>query len=97
MTRTWREITACGAAEPWTARFCSTLVLAWPDGHEESFEGRIEGRCVWPMRGAQGHGYDPMFQPEGHARTLGEMRAEEKNAISHRAQAMAKLVQACLA
>lgn len=97
MTRTWCEIVARGAAEPWTARFRSTLVLAWPDGHEESFEGRIEGRCVWPMRGAQGHGYDPMFQPEGHERTLGEMHAHEKNAISHRAQAMAKLTQTCLA
>ena len=54
------------APEPRTARFRCTLVLAWPDGHDEVFEGAVEGRCVWPMRGDRGHGYDPMFLPDGH-------------------------------
>ena len=66
MTRTWAELEARSAPFPRTARFRCTLVLAWPDGHDEVFEGRIEGQCVWPMRGTQGHGYDPMFQPNGH-------------------------------
>lgn len=97
MTRTWNELEAVNAPDPRTARFRCTLVLAWPDGHDEVFEGRIEGRCVWPMRGIEGHGYDPMFQPDGDTRTLGELSAEEKNRISHRAQALALLVEACLA
>ncbi|TPE52557.1 non-canonical purine NTP pyrophosphatase [Amaricoccus solimangrovi] len=97
MTRAWRELEAAGAPEPRTARFFSTLVLAWPDGHDEVFEGVLEGRCVWPMRGAGGHGYDPMFQPEGHEITLGEMDFADKNRISHRARALARLVEACLA
>jgi XTP/dITP diphosphohydrolase len=97
MTRTHQALEAAGAPEPRTARFLSTLVLAWPDGHDEIFEGALAGRCVWPMRGAQGHGYDPLFQPEGYAITLGEMDMAEKNRISHRARALAKLVDACLA
>jgi XTP/dITP diphosphohydrolase len=95
MTRAWGELEAVQAPCPRTARFRCTLVLAWPDGHEEAFEGRIDGRCVWPMRGEQGHGYDPMFQPDGHDVTLGEMDRWAKNRISHRADAMAKLVAAC--
>lgn len=97
MTRAWDALEAAKAPEPRTARFLSTLVLAWPDGHDEVFEGALEGRCVWPMRGAEGHGYDPMFQPEGHEITLGEMDFAEKNRISHRARALSKLVAACLA
>jgi XTP/dITP diphosphohydrolase len=97
MERTWGELEAAGAPYPRTARFRCTLVLAWPDGHDEVFEGRIEGRCVWPMRGAQGHGYDPMFQPDGYAITLGEMDRWEKNRISHRGDAFRKMVAACLA
>jgi XTP/dITP diphosphohydrolase len=96
MTRTWAALEAAGAPEPRTARFRCTLVLAWPDGHDEVFEGTIEGRCVWPMRGTEGHGYDPMFQPDGHEVTLGQMSAEEKNRISHRARAFERLVAACL-
>jgi XTP/dITP diphosphohydrolase len=96
MTRTWEALEAARAPEPRTARFRCTLVLAWPDGHEEVFEGTIEGRCVWPMRGIGGHGYDPMFEPDGAGRTLGEMTAAEKNRISHRARALAGLVEACL-
>lgn len=78
---------------PRTARFCATLVLAWPDGHDEVFEGRMEGQVVWPMRGTQGHGYDPIFQPDGHEITFGEMDRWEKNKISHRADAVRKLVK----
>lgn len=97
MTRAHDALVTSAAEEPWIARFRATLVLAWPDGHDEVFEGRIEGRCVWPMRGAEGHGYDPMFQPDGSAVTLGEMSADEKNRISHRARAFSALVAACLA
>lgn len=93
MQKTWAACDDEGAPEPRTARFRATLVLAWPDGHDEVFEGKAEGQLVWPMRGEQGHGYDPMFQPEGHTRTFAEMSAEEKNAISHRADAFAKFVR----
>ncbi len=96
MTRARDALVASGAAEPWTARFRCTLVIAWPDGHDEVFEGAVEGACVWPMRGAQGHGYDPMFQSAGASVTLGEMSATEKNRLSHRAAAAAKLAAACL-
>lgn len=92
MTRTWTECETRGAPLPRTARFRSTLVLAWPDGHDEIFDGKIEGQLVWPMRGAQGHGYDPMFQPDGYDITFGEMDGAEKNRISHRAAAFRKLV-----
>ncbi|MDO5612580.1 MAG: RdgB/HAM1 family non-canonical purine NTP pyrophosphatase [Paracoccus sp. (in: a-proteobacteria)] len=91
MTRTWDELEAAGAAEPRTAQFRCTLVLMWPDGHHEVFEGIAPGRLVWPMRGAQGHGYDPMFVPDGHDVTYAEMPPEEKNRISHRADAFRKL------
>jgi len=91
MTRAHDELLASGAPEPWTARFCCTFVLAWPDGHDEVFEGRMEGCVVWPMRGDQGHGYDPVFQPQGHQRTFGEMDRFAKNRISHRADAFRKL------
>lgn len=94
MTRTWEECEAIGAPTPRGARFRSTLVLAWPDGHDEVFDGKVEGQLVWPMRGTEGHGYDPMFQPVGHDITFGEMAAEEKNRISHRADAFRKLTRA---
>jgi XTP/dITP diphosphohydrolase len=80
-----------GAPHPRTARFCCTLVLAWPDGHDEVFTGVMEGQVVWPMRGDQGHGYDPIFQPDGYDVTFGEMDRWEKNRISHRAKAVAQL------
>jgi len=92
MTRTWEELEKARAPFPRTARFRATMVLAWPDGHDEVFDGRVEGQVVWPMRGRQGHGYDPMFQPAGHARTFAEMDPAEKNRISHRADAFGKLV-----
>lgn len=75
--------------------FICALCLAWPDGHTEIFEGRVDGDLVWPPRGEQGFGYDPMFQPTGDHRTFGEMEPTEKHAISHRARAFALLVEAC--
>ena len=95
MTRAHNELEALGAPEPHTARFCCTLVLAWPDGHDEVFEGVMPGQVVWPMRGDQGHGYDPIFQPDGYDITFGEMDRWEKNRISHRADAFKKLVAGC--
>jgi XTP/dITP diphosphohydrolase len=97
MRRTWAELERAGARLPRTARFRCTLVLAWPDGHDEVFEGAVGGQCVWPMRGDRGHGYDPMFQPDGFALTFGEMDPAEKNRISHRAAAFARLVDGCFA
>lgn len=96
MTRAHDALIASGEAEPWTARFRCTLVIAWPDGEEAVFEGAAEGVCVWPMRGIQGHGYDPMFQPAGAAVTMGEMTATEKNRLSHRAAAVAKFAACCI-
>ncbi len=95
MTRTWTELEAVAASLPRRAQFRCTLVLAWPDGHDEVFEGVMPGQVVWPMRGAQGHGYDPIFQPDGFDVTFGEMDRWQKNQISHRADAFRKLVAGC--
>lgn len=76
------------------AHFCCALSLAWPDGRIESFEGRVDGVLVWPPRGDNGFGYDPMFLPVGGELTFGEMAPEAKHAISHRADAFRKLVAA---
>jgi len=92
MRRAWDEIGRSGARPPFLARFRATLILAWPDGHDEVFEGKVEGQIVWPMRGHQGHGYDPIFQPEGFDITFGEMDRWEKNRRSHRADAFDKFV-----
>ena len=85
------------------AQFVSALCVAWPDGHIEEFEGTTEGTLVWPPRGTAGFGYDPMFLPDGHARTFGEMTPDEKHGLppkgqglSHRARAFLKLAAACL-
>jgi XTP/dITP diphosphohydrolase len=78
------------------AHFVAALSLCWPDGHCESFEGRIGGTLVWPPRGDKGFGYDPMFLPDGRRETFGEMDQGEKHDISHRADAFRKLVKACL-
>jgi len=94
MERTHRELEDISAPYPRTAQFCCTLVLAWPDGHDEVFPGVMPGQLVWPMRGEQGHGYDPIFQPDGYDITFGEMDRWEKNKISHRADAFRKLVKA---
>ena len=85
------------------AHFVSALCVAWPDGHVEEFEARVDGTLVWPPRGNKGFGYDPMFLPDGYARTFGEMSSEEKHGLpprgkglSHRARAFLKLAEACL-
>jgi XTP/dITP diphosphohydrolase len=86
------------------AHFVSALCVAWPDGHAEEFEARVDGTLVWPPRGTRGFGYDPMFQPDGFALTFGEMTSEDKHglppkgrALSHRARAFLKLAEACVA
>ena len=86
-----------------TAHFVSALCVAWPDGHVEEFEAKVEGTLVWPPRGTKGFGYDPMFLPDGFALTFGEMTSEEKHGLppngkglSHRARAFLKLAEACL-
>lgn len=77
-----------------SAAFVCTLALVWPDGHEEVFEGRVEGSLVWPPRGAKGFGYDPVFVAQGMTDTFAEIEPDAKHAISHRADAFAKLVAA---
>ena len=72
------------------------LALAWPDGDEVLFRGEVPGQLTWPPRGDQGFGYDPVFVPDGHTISFGEMAPEEKYRIDHRARAFAKLVEACL-
>jgi XTP/dITP diphosphohydrolase len=90
-------------AEQRRAHFVSALCVAWPDGHLEEFEARVDGTLVWPPRGDQGFGYDPMFLPDGQSRTFGEMSSAEKHSLpprgkglSHRARAFLKLAEACL-
>jgi XTP/dITP diphosphohydrolase len=92
MSRVWRELEAIKAPEPRRAQFCCTLVLATPDGQDLVFEGKSHGRLVWPGRGAQGHGFDPIFLPDGYSQTFGEMDRWKKNRLSHRADAFQKLV-----
>ena len=107
MARVNRELLSRGAAAPEARRahFIAALCLAWPDGHEETFEGRVHGIIAWPPRGANGFGYDPCLQPDGHSRTFGEIPADEKHgidwakggaALSHRARAFVSLAAACL-
>ncbi len=85
------------------AHFVSALCVAWPDGHVEEVEARVDGTLVWPPRGTAGFGYDPMFLPDGHDRTFGEMSSIEKHGLpplgkglSHRARAFVKLAEICL-
>lgn len=77
------------------ASFVCVLALAWPDGHVETFEGIVEGTLVFPPRGNQGFGYDPIFRPNDWSETFGEMEPQAKHAISHRADAFRQLVEAC--
>jgi XTP/dITP diphosphohydrolase len=86
------------------AQFVCALCLAWPDRHVEEFDAAVQGTLVWPPRGEKGFGYDPMFLPDGHALTFGEMTSIEKHGLppmgkglSHRARAFLKLAEACLA
>jgi XTP/dITP diphosphohydrolase len=91
------------APEQRRGHFVSALCVAWPDGHVEEFEATVDGTIVWPPRGTLGFGYDPLFKPDGHDRTFGEMPSEEKHGLpphgrglSHRARAFLKLAEACL-
>jgi XTP/dITP diphosphohydrolase len=105
MTRVERELSIRAATDR-RAHFVSALVVAWPDGREALFEGRVFGTVVWPPRGTKGFGYDPMFRPDGHSRTFGELSFDEKHgidwsspglaALSHRARAFVMLAQGCL-
>ncbi|MCE9524124.1 MAG: RdgB/HAM1 family non-canonical purine NTP pyrophosphatase [Alphaproteobacteria bacterium] len=96
MEKVHRRLIAIGAVD-WRAHFVCALAIAWPDGHSEVFEGEIHGTLVWPPRGSRGFGYDPQFVADGYDITFGEMEPERKHAISHRAIAFRKLVEACLA
>lgn len=78
------------------AHFVCALAIAWPDGHAETFQGEVHGCLVWPPRGTKGFGYDPMFVPDGYEQTFGEMDPAQKHAMSHRARAFQKFVEACL-
>ncbi len=82
---------AKGPDTPRDASFSCVLALAWPDGEYEVYEGRVDGALTWPPRGTMGFGYDPVFVPTGDERTFAELDPEEKHAISHRADAFAKL------
>ena len=99
------KLRALGASAPQQRRahFVSALCVAWLDGHVEEFQATVDGTLVSPPRGDQGFGYDPMFLPDGHARTFGEMPGEEKHGLpprgkglSHRARAFMELARACL-
>lgn len=96
MKKVWLSLKEVNAKKPFYARFCCTLVLAWPDGHDEIFEGIMNGQIVWPRRGKNGHGFDPIFLPKGFKKTFGEIDRWEKNRISHRAIAFNKLITSCL-
>jgi XTP/dITP diphosphohydrolase len=92
MEKTHRLLEEKNVPQPRKARFCATLVMAWPDGSDDVFEGHIDGSLVWPPRGREGHGYDPIFMPDGFDITFAEMPWDQKNAISHRARAVEKMV-----
>lgn len=85
-----------GEARDRRAWFIAVLCLAWPDGHTETFEGRVDGTAIWPPRGTRGFGYDPMFLPDGATETFGEMVPDTKHAVSHRARAFGQLLAACV-
>jgi XTP/dITP diphosphohydrolase len=90
------RIAALGGTPGRDAHFVCALTIAWPDGHVQTYEGRVDGVLVWPPRGQRGFGYDAMFQPIGNKLTFGEMDPDAKHAMSHRAAAFAKLVAAAL-
>lgn len=95
MRRTWAMLETADAPFPRRAQFRCTLVMAYPDGREVVVEGVVAGQLVWPLRGEDGHGYDPMFMPDGHDITFGEMALDQKNRISHRAVALRQLIEEC--
>jgi XTP/dITP diphosphohydrolase len=96
MSRVEDRLNALGKEVSRKAYFACTLAIAWPDGSDAIFEGRVEGTLIWPPRGDRGFGYDPMFVPDGFTKTFGEMEPDAKHRISHRADAFAKLVSAVL-
>jgi XTP/dITP diphosphohydrolase len=96
MERVHAELAQADPEAGRNAHFVCALCVCWPDGRAEIFEGRVDGTLVWPPRGSNGFGYDPMFQPIGYDQTFGEMDPDEKYAISHRADAFRKLVAALI-
>jgi XTP/dITP diphosphohydrolase len=94
MARVNAELADLGDDRVW---FICALCLAWPDGHADTFVGRVDGTMVWPPRGENGFGYDPVFLPAGAFETFGEMEPEAKHAVSHRARAFGQLLKSCLA
>lgn len=95
MERTHAALMERRALQPWTASFRCVLALSLPGKECQVFAGRVDGVLVWPIRGVLGHGYDPMFCPEGETRTLAEMSLAEKNRISHRARAFDLFIARC--
>jgi XTP/dITP diphosphohydrolase len=95
MRRVWAMLETVSSPQPHLAQFRCTLVLAWPDGTDVCVEGVMPGQIIWPPRGTQGHGFDPMFQPDGYAETFAEMDRWEKNRISHRGRAFDQLIKKC--
>lgn len=91
MKKVWDLLETKDAPSPRTAHFCCTLCVAWPDGEDVVFEGRVTGQLTWPMRGKLGFGFDPIFVPNGYSDTFGEMDPAQKHAMSHRADAFKKL------
>ena len=94
MAKVEERLQALGPEVDRSAHFTCTLALCWPDGETALFEGRVAGHLTWPPRGEMGFGYDPVFVPDGHDQTFAEIAPEAKHAISHRADAFAKLVAA---
>ena len=92
MARVQDAIPPGGDTRAW---FVCVLCLAWPDGHTDSFLGRVDGHIAWPARGARGFGYDPIFIPAGGSLTYGEMDPDEKHATSHRARAFGQMLASC--
>jgi XTP/dITP diphosphohydrolase len=106
MQKVEAELRQAGANAPEdrSGRFVSVICLAWPDGEANYYRGEVEGELVWPPRGTAGFGFDPVFKPEGHDVTFGEMTAEQKHgwkpgdkdALSHRARAFQHFAKDCL-
>ena len=97
MGKVWTLLEEKRAPEPRAARFCCTLCLAWPDGEDVVVDGTVAGRIVWPMRGTNGFGFDPIFLPDGETETFGEMDPARKHAMSHRARAFDMLIRTAFA
>jgi XTP/dITP diphosphohydrolase len=95
MQKTWDLLQAMHGKPPYLAAFHCILVLSFPSGPDLVFNGKLLGQIVWPKRGSLGHGYDPIFQPDGYQKTMGEMSALEKNRISHRAKAVQSFADHC--